>query len=143
MSEKDDVHTPLKCIAHSSGYLVVDLYITGKRRTRYVHQIVLEAFGFSRELGQQVRHLNGDRHDNRLENLRWGSAKENGEDRVRHGTALRGEAMATSKLTEANVHQIRQLAQAEVPQSEIARRFSIGQPHVHKIITRKIWRHVA
>jgi hypothetical protein len=68
------------------GYLKVDLSRDNKHRTRTVHQLVLEAFvGPGDGRRKQARHINGNRQDNRLENLCWGSAKENAADRARHG----------------------------------------------------------
>lgn len=55
-------------------------------RDKYLHHIVLEAFVGPRPPGMQCRHLNGNSLDNRLENLQWGTAREDNYDRVRHGT---------------------------------------------------------
>lgn len=66
-------------------HLMVTLVKDTKRFTPKVHHLVLLAFGFQRPPGYQCRHLNGDPQDNRLENIRWGTAKENTEDRIKHG----------------------------------------------------------
>lgn len=50
-----------------------------------VHHLVLDAFVGPRPVGMQARHLNDDGHDNRIENLRWGTAHENAVDKVRNG----------------------------------------------------------
>jgi len=36
--------------------------------------------------GEVCRHLNGNPHDNRLDNLSWGTPSENMLDKARHGT---------------------------------------------------------
>lgn len=46
-----------------------------------VHHLVLEAFGPSRPEGQQTDHINGDRADNRIANLRWVIPADNGRNR--------------------------------------------------------------
>ena len=64
------------------GHLNVSL--CGK--SKLVHQLVMLAFVGERPDGFEVCHNNGDPADNRLENLRYGTASDNGRDRVRHGT---------------------------------------------------------
>ena len=55
-----------------SGYLDVD--IAGKKRV--VHRLVAKAFLGERN-GQEVNHKNGNKKDNRLENLEWCTRSEN------------------------------------------------------------------
>lgn len=71
---------------HKDGYQVVTLHKEGRRKNRMVHQLVLEAFVGPCPSGQQTCHNNGDPSDNRVENLRWDTQKENMADKRRHGT---------------------------------------------------------
>lgn len=66
-------------------YLTVSLKVDGRTVTRFVHRLVAEAFLGPRPPGLECCHGNGDGHDNRLENLRWGSHGENVQDTVAHG----------------------------------------------------------
>lgn len=69
------------------GYRKVFLYDdSGKRLERFVHAVVCEAFHGPRPVGQDVRHLDGDKVRNTVDNLRYGSRSENELDKVRHGT---------------------------------------------------------
>lgn len=70
---------------NGTGYLIVN--VLGK--TRLVHRLVLEAFSGVCPTGLEARHLNGDRKDNRLCNLAWGTREENIEDKKRHAECLR------------------------------------------------------
>ena len=100
----------LKATLNSAGYLRVDLSRDNTQRNVMVHQLVLEAFvGPGDGRRKQARHLNGDPKDNRLENLRWGTAKENAADRTRHGRAYMngGENHPRAILTEEDVRIIR------------------------------------
>ena len=113
----------------------------GKIRT--VHSLVLEAFVGPRPEGMECRHLNGDRKDNRIENLRWGTRAENAQDRVIHGTDSKGERSGQAKLTEWDVVAIRSLAESEIPRDIIAEAHQVSQSTVSEIYTRQTWRHLA
>lgn len=92
------------------GHLKVTLYRNGAqargrdKRDFSVHRLVLTAFvGVS---AQEVRHLNGIAWDNILRNLAYGSAHENRQDALRHGTMSQRRAGRTI-LTEQDVSAIR------------------------------------
>ena len=82
-SLRDEWH-PLKPTPQSRGHRLVYL---GRGDCRFVHRLVLEAFVGTCPEGMECRHLDGDPGNNRLENLAWGSPKENYADSLQHGTA--------------------------------------------------------
>lgn len=67
----------------SGKYYTVSL---GRRNTRTVHTLVLEAFVGPCPEGLEACHNNGDHADNTLGNLRWDTRSENAKDKTRHGT---------------------------------------------------------
>lgn len=126
-----------------SGYPQVRIS-SGKRnlKMRYVHQLVLEAFVGPRPEGLQARHLNDIKTDNRIENLCWGTKKENVEDAILNGRTRHGERVPSSKLTESQVVQVRRLVSSGLGQKEVGALFGIRQSSVSRICTGKRWRHV-
>ena len=62
--------------------------ITLNRRTGcHVHQLVLLAFVGPRPKGMEALHGDGNKANNRLDNLRYGTRSENQLDRRNHGTS--------------------------------------------------------
>ncbi|MGP5931496.1 NUMOD4 domain-containing protein [Corynebacterium glyciniphilum] len=68
-----------------TGHLSVRLSHAGEGGTKKVHSIVIESFDRLRMPGEVVRHLNDDPTDNRIENLAFGSQKDNALDCIRNG----------------------------------------------------------
>lgn len=69
-----------------SGYVTLTFQVDRVHRTFTVHRLVMAAFIGPCPDGQEVRHMNGVRADNRLENLQYGTRSENIRDAVQHGT---------------------------------------------------------
>ena len=65
----------LKADLNANGYMIVNLYMNGIRSHKRVHRLVLLSFLGPSQLS--CDHLNGIRHDNRLENLEYVTAREN------------------------------------------------------------------
>lgn len=76
---------------NTRGYLQVRLHKGSEAKSFAVHRIILTTFVGPRPDGMETRHLNGDRRDNRLTNLAYGTPKENAADRVAHGTSVRSD----------------------------------------------------
>ena len=140
----NDKYVPEKILratpkSNNSPYLTVPL---GLGKNRNVHILVLETFIGSRPDGMETRHLNGNRNDNRLENLAWGTRQENIADRGTHGNNLPGERNPNSKLTESDVLKIRKLHTNGYSYSEIGKQFNITKTNVYYIVKRKSWAHI-
>lgn len=59
------------------GYLYCNLYKNNEGERKAVHRLVAMAFVENQDSKPQVNHINGDKCDNRAENLEWCTASEN------------------------------------------------------------------
>lgn len=60
----------LSCFEGGEGYLQVELWNDNEREKAYVHNLVLRAFRGEPKEGEWARHLDGNRKNNRLDNLK-------------------------------------------------------------------------
>jgi hypothetical protein len=107
----------------------------------YVHRLVLMSF-VGPPNGLLTRHLNGDPADNRLDNLRWGTAKENSGDALAHGTIAQGRNHRSSYLTPEEVNDIRLLYAQGYTSRALGRIYGVSGPHVCDIASCKNWNSV-
>lgn len=122
------------------GYLRICLCRDGKQKKFFVHVLVLTAFVGPCPDGMQGRHLDGCRSNCALGNLAWGTPKENAADRDAHGTTARGQKCGRSKLTDADVAEIRRQLAAGRKQLAIGAAFHVHNAtisHIHRGYHRK------
>lgn len=122
----------------NEDYPSVILFSDGKRHRKQVHLLVIRAFRGVAPTGMQTRHLDGNSKNPRLDNLVYGTPKENQNDRIDHGTSNRGERCGNSKLTEQEVAEIRSLGGREKHRS-IAKRYNVRQSTISRIIRGDTW----
>ena len=67
----------LKLGENAGNYLIVALYKDGKQKTCLIHRLVAEAFLPKAEEKTHVDHIDSDRQNNNVNNLRWCSQAEN------------------------------------------------------------------
>jgi HNH endonuclease len=128
----------------NSGYQQFDAWDKGTRSKHYVHRAVALAFiGPPPTAWHEVAHYDGDKQNNRVENLRWATRAENIEDNRRLGVLRVGEEHSNSRLTEAAVVGIRRRRQRGMRLESIAREFGTTLANVSAICLRQTWKHVA
>ena len=87
------------------GYLVLNLSLKGKKKTFAVHRLVARAFIPNPENKPTVDHINENKLDNKLSNLRWATQEEQIGYAMETGTfeIRKGEQVGGSKLKEKEV----------------------------------------
>ncbi len=124
----------MKTRINSAGYEDVLLRKDNERTTRSqhftIHKLVALAFLGARPEGHQVDHIDSNRLNNRLENLRWLPALEN----FRRSSA--------AKLNKLAVAKIMQEVKSGKTQTQVAAEHSIAFGTVSKIMRGTRWRDI-
>jgi hypothetical protein len=126
---------PLRLMRSPKGHLFVSLCQKAKYTRIFVHRLVLEAFVGPCPPNMQTCHNNGDGFDNRVENLRWDTARKNAIDAIRHGKS-------PAKLTEELVCFIRSLIPYYGMKVDLAKAFGVSPITIYKITYGKKWKYL-
>lgn len=139
------------------GYRKTKITYQGREQHVNFHRLVALAFFGACPDGMVVDHVDCDRDNNRVDNLRYITAAENvrrpfregrGPVGNRHGRntkpecSARGERVNTAKITEEVVREIRQLRDSGAFLHEIGDVYGIGASQVCNIVNGRSWRHV-
>ena len=128
------------------GYLSVGFNGNKKYKRYRVHRIVLSAFtGVYINSEKQVNHKNGNKSDNRLENLEWCTARENIDHALSNGFRSkdnRGSKVKVSKLKESDIPHIIAWYTTGFSQASIARGYGMSCGVICGIVNGKAWKHV-
>ncbi|KKM61143.1 hypothetical protein LCGC14_1534740 [marine sediment metagenome] len=143
------------------GYMLVSLWKNNNQKTYRVSRLVASAFIPNPLDKPTVNHINGNKTDDRVENLEWATYKENEQHAWRTGLKTKGPMAGKShtketrhkmsisrkgirnysKLSQNQVDEIRNLyASGGYVQKEIAEIFHISRPQISNIVTFKQWK---
>lgn len=67
------------------NYYVIGVTMNGRRKVYYVHQVVGKTFIPNPDNKPHINHIDGNKQNNRLENLEWANAMENMTHAIKHG----------------------------------------------------------
>lgn len=110
--------------------------------SRLAHRVIYELHTSESAHGMLVCHTCDERRCCNPAHLYLGTPADNSRDMVERGRASVGERAGQAKLTEAQVREIRQMAETGHSRREIAAWFGITTPNVGYILRRETWRHV-
>lgn len=134
----------LKTAIDGCGYFRTNLARNGTNKTFKVHRLVVEAFIPNPENKPTVNHINGDKTDNRVENLEWATQNE----QMKHACDMNlkrcdGEHNSAHKLTFEEVKWIRE---HHIPRDSqfgslaLAARFGVHRKTISRIVNNKTWK---
>lgn len=138
-----------KCLAivnEPTGYVHYHLSKDGVDRTIHVHTMVALAFIGPRPPKMEINHRDGVKTNNRLENLEYVTSREN----TMHSFDVlgqrerqpRGEKHYKTRLTEAQVRDIKFAELGRGGQTRLAERYGVTIATISAIRLGKVWQHI-
>ena len=128
----------LKPVMTNRGYGRVS--ISSIRKNISVHRLVAEAYLDKPDGCDIVEHLDGNKLNNHVSNLKWSTQSENIKRAHKHGVMMdnRGEKHPNSKLSDMDVDTIVYLyVTLQWPQHKIAKEFGVDQSNISLILNKK------
>lgn len=122
-----------------NGYPQVALYHGGQPRHRNVHRLVASAFVPNPDGKPCVNHIDGDKTNNRAENLEWVTHAENTRHGLDAGLLTVGSKRYNHKLTEEQVGYIKH---STATLKELANRYGVSITNIWNIRHGRSWKHV-
>lgn len=116
---------------YDRGYERVTLYNKGIRNMKQVHRIVAEAFIDNPENKDEVNHINGDKRDNRIQNLEWCTRSANMKHAYATGLKHHSGGLSKRSLRVIETDQIYYSAY------DCARELNLDQGHINQCLTGK------
>jgi hypothetical protein len=132
----------MKASFNDWGYLQIALFDRRWKKHYRVASLVLLAFVGPRPKGKEVSHLDGNKTNNKLSNLRYETARENQHRLKEHGTCQYGEMNPFHKLTSQDVLEIRSLKKLGFSLSNLAAKYKVNPSHISRICLGLAWRHL-
>jgi hypothetical protein len=124
------------------GYLFVSLYKNHKCQGFRVSRLVLYAFVGIPSGEMEASHIDGNKDNNQLGNLCWETRLDNERRKSQHGTRPCGERNSASRITEADVRNIRDRRNNGETYVKIATEYGMHPYYISLIARGKRWAHI-
>lgn len=115
-----------------------------RQKFRYVHHLVANEFIGKRPERLEVRHIDGDATNNKVDNLEYGTHMENMNDKRLHGTHNIGEQNPSAVLSETQVMEIKRrlIGRKRGDVAKLSRELGINYRTVMGVVNGSNWGHL-
>ena len=114
--------------------------IDGKpQKSFYIHTLVAHVFIQPRPDGLVVRHLDGNRYNNKVENLAYGTNSQNVADSVKHGI-YKGSNNGRSIINESGAKAIKHLYANGITHKLLSESFGVTVQAIYAITSNRNWK---
>lgn len=124
------------------GYKIIRPANCGRRIQLSVHRMVLITFAGYPPAGKVGCHINGKKHDNRIENLMWATQAENIAQRDAHGTTMKGDKHYCAKINSKKAKYAKLLLSKQHTASEVAKIVGASVSIINDIKRGRSWKTV-
>ena len=134
----------LKPQPNSKGYARVFLYNGSKKGRWTIHHLVAEAFVPNPKKLPHINHKDGNKKNNRADNLEWCDVYQNNAHAKANGLYKPnfGSKHGMSELTEKMVLDMRKMANEGKPYNFIASVYSVHPSTARRAIIKQTWKHL-
>ena len=130
-----DIWKKMNGVKTNKGYIQIALHGKNIRLNR----LIAENFIPNPQKYPEAHHLDGNPLNNKIENLEWGDALSNAQDRERHGRTYNGTQHWSAKINEFIAMEIFRCKDSLM---NIAKKYSVSKKLVLLIKQKKIWKKI-
>ena len=131
----------LKNKSHNHGYLTISLSCMGEIKYYTIHRLVALNFIPNPLNKLEINHKDGNKHNNKIDNLEWVTKKENCEHASINNLTPSGEKHFNSILIEKQVIEIREKSKY-FGYRKLAKKYNVGKSTIRDIVKNITWRHL-
>ena len=127
----------MKPFPTKKGYLHVSLWSDGavpSRKDLKVHRLVAHAFIWNTENKEQVNHIDGDKSNNRVENLEWCTNQENQDHAMVNNLKATGFNSSSSKFSSDQIDKIYKMSDDGFSMRSIGRTMGVHHKSISLIL---------
>jgi hypothetical protein len=126
------------------GYPTVCLHADGAQKTMLRHRLIAEALHGPCPYGREVNHKDGDKTNNRADNLEYVTRRQNMQHAADTGLQVhpRGAAHPLTRFTPGDVLEIRAARARGVTGATLARLYGVAPTTIYAVANGQNWGHL-